>query len=129
MSRGAVVTFRVPAYPERKFSGSIARIAHALDSKTRTMAVELDVVNRDGRLAPGMYPAVEWPIRRTKPGLFLPKTAVVSTTERTFVIRDRNGKAAWVDVKRGPAEGDLVEVTGALEPGDKVVKRGTDELH
>ena len=129
MAHGAGVAFRVPAYPERKFSGTVARIAHALDTKTRTMAVELDVANRDGALSPGMYPAVEWPVRRPKPGLFVPKTAVVTTTERTFVIRDRAGKAEWVDVKKGVAEADLVEVMGALEPGDKIVKRATDELH
>jgi len=129
MARGANVIFHVPAYAERKFSGTIARIAHALDPKTRTMAVELDVLNRDGALAPGMYPVVEWPIRRANAGLFVPKTAVVTTTERTFVIRSRDGKAEWVDVKKGGAEGDLVEVMGALRPGDKVVKRGTDELH
>ncbi|HKE27188.1 MAG TPA: efflux RND transporter periplasmic adaptor subunit [Bryobacteraceae bacterium] len=129
MARGAIVTFRVPAFPDRQFSGVVARIAHALDTKTRTMAVELDVANREGVLSPGMYPAVEWPIRRAKPALFVPKTAVVSTTERVFVIRNRGGKAEWVDVKKGVADGDLVEVAGALEPGDQVVKRGTDELH
>ena len=129
MAQGAQVTFQVPAYPERKFSGQIARIAHALDPKTRTMAVELDVFNRDRALAPGMYPQVDWPIRRAKPALFVPKTAVVTTTERIFVIRDRAGKAEWVDVQKGISDGDLVEVLGALAPGDKVVRRGTDELH
>lgn len=128
MARQLVVSFRVPAYPERKFSGTIARFAHSLDVKTRTMAVELDAFNRDGALAPGMYPAVDWPVRRAKPALFVPKTAVVTTTERTFVIRSRDGKAEWVNVRKGTAEGDLVEVTGGLEPGDKIVRRGTDEL-
>jgi len=60
--------------------------------------------------------------------LFVPKTSVVTTTERTFVIRDKGGRAEWVDVKKGAADGDLVEVSGALQPGDKVVRRGTDEL-
>jgi RND family efflux transporter MFP subunit len=129
MARGTIVSFRVPAYPERKFTGSVARIAHSLDARTRTMAVELDAANRDSALAPGMFTSVEWPIRRAKPALYVPRTSVVTTTERTFVIRDQSGKAAWVDVKKGPAEGDLIEVTGALAAGDKVVKRGTDELH
>ena len=40
---GAKVAFQVPAYPERTYSGTVARISHALDPKTRTMAVELDV--------------------------------------------------------------------------------------
>jgi membrane fusion protein, multidrug efflux system len=92
------------------------------------MPVELDVTNRDGSLAPGMYPSVKWPIRSAKPALYVPKTSVVTTTERVFVIRSREGKAEWVDVKKGPAEGDLIEVMGALRAGDRVVRRGTDEI-
>ncbi|MGO4880988.1 MAG: efflux RND transporter periplasmic adaptor subunit [Bryobacteraceae bacterium] len=128
MARGASVIFHVPAYPDRTYSGTVARIAHALDAKTRTMPVELDVLNRDGTLAPGMYPSVKWPVRREHPALFVPKTSVVTTSERTFVICDRNGRAEWVDVKKGAAEGDLVEVSGALATGDRVVRRATDEL-
>ena len=92
------------------------------------MAVELDVMNRDGSLAPGMYPTVKWPVRRARPALFVPKTSVVTTTERTFVIRNQNGQAEWVDVKKGVADGDLVEVMGNLKAGDKVVRRATDEI-
>jgi len=125
---GAAVPFQVPAWPERTYSGKIARISHALDPKTRTEAVELDVVNRDGALAPGMFPTVKWPVRRTRPSLFVPKTSVVTTTERTFVIRDREGKAEWVDVKKGVSDGDQVEVMGDLKAGDQVLRRATDEI-
>jgi RND family efflux transporter MFP subunit len=124
----ASVPFQVPAWPERIYSGIIARISHSLDQKTRTMAIELDVMNQDGSLAPGMFPTVKWPVRRARPALFVPKTSVVTTTERTFVIRDRGGEAEWVDVKRGASEGDLVEVIGNLKPGEHVVRRGTDEI-
>jgi RND family efflux transporter MFP subunit len=125
---GASVSFQVPAWPERSYSGSVARISHVLDPKTRTMAIELDVTNRDGSLAPGMFPTVKWPVRRARPSLFVPRTSVVTTTERTFVIRDQNGQAEWVDVKKGVVEGDLVEVIGNLKAGDKVVRRATDEI-
>ena len=63
-----------------------------------------------------------------RPSLFVPKTSVVTTTERTFVIRDHNGRAEWVDVRKGAAEGDLVEVLGDLKAGDMVVRRATDEI-
>lgn len=125
---GASVPFQVPAWPERTYTGIVARISHALDQKTRTMNVELDVMNHDGSLAPGMYPAVKWPVRKARPSLFVPKTSVVTTTERTFVIRDQSGRAEWVDVKKGAAEGDLVEVLGNLKPGDRVLRRATDEM-
>ena len=127
IARGASVDFTVPAYPRRTYSGKIARIAHSLDVKTRTMPVELDVFNHDGTLAPGMYPSVRWPVRGTKPVLFVPKTSVVTTTERTFVIRVRGGRAEWVDVRPGAAEGDLVAVIGALQQSDKVLRHATDE--
>jgi RND family efflux transporter MFP subunit len=129
VAQGPAVPFRVPAHPERSYSGAVARVAHALDPKTRTMPVELEVDNRDGSLAPGMYPTVKWPVRSAQPALFVPRTSVVTTSERTFVIRDRQGRAEWVDVKPGPVEGDLTQVAGDLHPGDKVVRRGTDEWH
>ena len=126
--RGASVPFQVPAWPDRTYAGTIARISHALDQKTRTMPVELDVVNRDGSLAPGMFPSVKWPVRRPRPALWVPKTSVVTTTERTFVVRDRDGRAVWVDVRKGIEQGDLVEVIGNLQSGDLVVRRATDEI-
>ncbi len=126
--RGARVEFRVPAHPDRAYSGTIARIARALDPKTRTMPVELDVANRDTSLYPGMYPTVRWPVRGARPVLLVPKTAVVTTTERTFVIRVRGGHAEWIDVVKAAAGGDLVEVHGNLHAGDEVVRRATDEI-
>src|SRR5262245_42790441 len=126
--KGARVSFQVPAYPDRTFSGTIALRSQAVDPKTRTMAVELDVMNRDQSLAPGMYATVKWPVQRSKPALYVPKTSVVTTTERTFVIREKNGKAEWVNVAKGAADGDFIEVIGPLQAGDRVVKRANDEL-
>jgi len=128
ITEGGKVSFQVPAAPERTYSGTVARISHMLDRATRTMAVELDVVNQDGSLAPGMYPTVKWPIRRTRPALFVPKTSVVTTTERTFVIRNKDGHAEWVDIRKGAVEGDLIEVLGDLKAADRVVRRATDEI-
>ena len=93
------------------------------------MAVELDVANPRGQLAPGMYATVTWPVRGAKNSLVVPVTSVVTTTERTFVIRASNGAAEWVNVSKGPAAGpDTIEVVGPLRPGDQVVKRASDEI-
>jgi RND family efflux transporter MFP subunit len=128
MVKGARVPFTVPAYPGETFYGVVNLMAHDLDEKTRTMAVELDVRNPDLRLGAGMYPELQWPVRRPQPSLLVPPTSIVTTTERTFVIRVRNGVAEWVNVSRGARIGDLVEVFGALKDGDTIVRRGTDEL-
>jgi RND family efflux transporter MFP subunit len=126
--RGASVKFTVPPYPGQTFTAAIARVAQSVDVKTRTMAVELDVANRDGRLAAGTFCQVQWPVHRTAASLFVPSTSVASTTGRTFVVRISNAKTEWVDVKTGLTSGPLVEVFGELHPGDNVAARGTDEL-
>ena len=79
-----------------------------------------------------MFPQVIWPASRLHPSLLVPPSAVAVTTERTFVIRIREGVTEWVDVKRGVSLNqngtDLVEVFGDLAPGDQIALRGTDEL-
>jgi hypothetical protein len=92
------------------------------------MAVELDVVNRDRRLAPGTFCQVRWPVHRSAPSLFVPSASVASTTDRRFVVRVRGGRTEWVDVTTGLTSGSLVEVFGDLRAGDEIAARGTDEL-
>jgi RND family efflux transporter MFP subunit len=128
VAEGVELLFTVPAYPGQTFSGQVARMAQAVDVKTRTMAVEIDVQNKDGRLAPGTFCQVRWPVRRPRPSLLAPSGSVASTTDRTFVVRVRNGRTEWVDVKTGLAEGPLVEVYGDLHARDEIAARGTDEI-
>jgi hypothetical protein len=92
------------------------------------MAVELDVANRDGALVPGTFGQVQWPISRPEPSLFVPAGSIASTTDRTFVVRVRNGTSEWVDVRTGLTSGSLTEVFGDLHAGDPVASRGTDEI-
>ena len=126
--RGAEVSFSVAAHVGESFTAVISRPSLSVSFDTRTMAVEADVDNRDGRLAPGMYAEVSWTLRRDKESLFVPRSAVARTTERVFVIRVRNGEAEWIDVRRGVFQRDRVEVFGNLTAGDRVVLHATDEI-
>src|SRR5215467_2073406 len=125
---GTKVDFTVPAFPGRVFSGTIARIAHSVDEKTRTMPVELEAANAKGELSPGTFSDVLWPVRRSYPTLFVPTSSVANTLERVFVVRIRDGKTEWVDVKTGATAEKTTEVFGDLHEGDTVAVRGTDEL-
>jgi RND family efflux transporter MFP subunit len=129
IAEGTSGEFSVQAWPGKRFSGTVRRISHAIDQKTRTMPVELDVDNGDGKLASGMYAEVRWPIVRTAPSLLVPASAVVQTTERTYVDRVRDdGTLEQVPVRRGATVGDRLEVVGQLAAGDMVLKRGSEEL-
>lgn len=125
---GTKVDFTVPAFPGRTFNGTIARIAHSVDEKTRTMPVELEAANMKSELSPGTFSDVLWPVRRSYPTLFVPTSSIASTLERVFVVRVRDGKAEWVDVKTGPTVDKMTEVFGDLHEGDIIAVRGTDEL-
>ncbi|MFN8658511.1 MAG: efflux RND transporter periplasmic adaptor subunit [Candidatus Obscuribacterales bacterium] len=118
----------VSAFKGETFDGTVKRVGGSLDLNNRTMPVELDVPNLSRRLAPGMYAEVIWPVVHAKASLFVPKTSVVTTTEKTFVVRVKDGVTEWVDVKPGIADGELTEVFGNLQPGDEIAVRGTDEL-
>jgi membrane fusion protein, multidrug efflux system len=126
--KGMSAVFHVPARPGRSYTAKVARIPNALDQQSRSMMVELDVFNKDGSLAPGMYPTVDWPVSAGENLLFVPATSVVTTTERTFVIASVNGRAHWIDVRKGPVAGENVSVRGQLSIGQMVVKRATDEI-
>jgi membrane fusion protein, multidrug efflux system len=128
ITRGTKVEFRVSAFPDQTFQGTIARPAHTLDMKMRSMLVELEVANPKLTLAAGMFAEVQWPVSRAGASLFVPTTAVVRTSERQFVVRVRNGVAEWVDVRRGEVNGNVIEVFGDLREGDMVVRRGNDEI-
>ena len=128
MKNGQAVAYSVPAYPAQAFHAPIARISHDVDTRTRTMPVELDVHNTNGRLSPGSFATVMWPVRRTYATLFVPLTAVTSDQQHTFVIRVRDGKAEWVTVQTGQAVNGITEVFGDLHAGDQVVKTASDSI-
>ncbi|HWA96763.1 MAG TPA: efflux RND transporter periplasmic adaptor subunit [Terracidiphilus sp.] len=129
VDKGAKVSFTVPAFPGRTFTGTIARLAQSIDVSTRTMPVELDVFNRNSELASGMFPSVSWPVRRTQPTLFIPQSAIARTNEQSYVFRIRGGVAEQVNVTTGAAVGSFTEIFGEIHAGDQVILHPGDDLH
>jgi membrane fusion protein, multidrug efflux system len=128
MQVGQKVAFTVPAFPGQTFHAPITRISHNVDLNTRTMPVELDVRSPDGRLSPGSFSSVQWPVHRAAPTMFVPVSAVTNDQQRTFVERVRNGKTEWVDVVTGLSANGNIEVFGDLKPGDEVIRNATDAI-
>jgi membrane fusion protein (multidrug efflux system) len=128
MQTGQQVVFSVPAYPGQTFHAPITRISHDVDPNTRTMPVELDVQSKDGRLSPGSFSTVQWPVHRAAPTMFVPVSAVTNDQQRNFVERVRNGKAEWVDVVTGLSVNGNIEVFGDLTPADEVIRNATDAI-
>ncbi len=129
MKAGQQVSFTAPAYPGQTFKAPIQRISGEVAADSRTMPIELDVENRDGKLSPGSFTTVAWPLKRAYPTLFVPTSSVTTDQQHTFVIRVTNDKAEWVTVQTGQTVNGEIEVFGDLKAGDNVVKAATDAIH
>lgn len=125
---GSEVQFTVSSFPDKRFTGTVARISNDLDKETRTMPVELNFLNPDFKVLPGMFCKVYWPTRRRQSSLFVPITAVVSTPLNTFVCKIKNDVVEWVTVRKGQIMDGMVEVFGDLHEGDLVAQEGSEEL-
>jgi len=122
------VRFMVRTFPGETFTGVINRLANSVRPETRSEQVEIDIPNPKNRLRPGMFATASLPVNAAKSSLFVPRSAVVSTAERTYVIRIIKGRADLVDVQKGDESSGQIQVFGPLKVGDVVLKAGNEEI-
>jgi RND family efflux transporter MFP subunit len=122
------VSFTVKSLPDQKFTAQVKRMAGAIDSRLRSERIEMDVMNNDKKLLPGMVAEVNLPLPSNDSTFIVPKTAVVNSTESVFVVRVVDKKAERVDVKTGREANGNIEVYGNLNPGDLLLRTATDEI-
>jgi RND family efflux transporter MFP subunit len=105
--------------PERRIVGSVTHLAAALDPRTRTMQVEIDVDNRDGALLPGMLAHVEVKIAESKSAL-ISSDALVIRDGKTMVGEVNDGRVHYVLVDLGYNDGQRIRVLRGLDGGEVV---------
>jgi RND family efflux transporter MFP subunit len=116
---GAIV--RVPELPDREFSGTVTRIADALQPGTRTLLAEIDIPNPDGALMPGTYCMIELHIPRKTLSLSVPADALIFNRSGMQVAVVTNGKVELRKVSVIRDLGTRVEVDKGIAAGDRVV--------
>lgn len=121
------VTFTFNAMPGQQQTAQISRSANSLGSMQQE-AIEIDVVNKNGQLKPGMYAEVRIPMASGAKSLLVPNSAIVRSTEREYVVAVRNGKANLVNIKEGLTGNDSTEVFGDLKVNDTIVLHALDEI-
>ncbi len=128
LKEGDEVNFNIKPLPDEFFKAKVTRMAGALDVKLRSQRVEADVFNTDKKLLPGMVAKVTIPLINSDSTFTVPKTAIVTSQERIFVIKIKQGKAQWVDVQTGRFTDGRTEVYGELHEGDQIVKTASEEI-
>jgi membrane fusion protein, multidrug efflux system len=122
------ISFSVKSLPDQKFTAKVARLAGAVGDKLRSERVEMDVFNDNKKLLPGMAAEVTLPLPAIDSSFIVPKTALVNSSIKPFVIRVVNNKAEWINVEPGRSSDNMVEVYGKLSAGDQLIKVASEEI-
>jgi HlyD family secretion protein len=108
--------------------GKVSRISWALDPKTRTIRVEIDIPNPGGKLLPGLYAYATVIVEEHTDVLTVPTTAIITEKEKTFCVVVAGGRAAHRPIALGLNDGTLVEVVSGLDGSEAVVKANVTSL-
>lgn len=122
------VSFFVSAFPGKRNIGFVSRKSDNVNTQFRSERIEIDVWNNNGLLSPGMYADILLDAKGNAEAFSVPKSSVVSSTERKYVIVLRNGKTERVDVLTGNETAERAEVFGLLHAGDSVIVSANDEI-
>jgi RND family efflux transporter MFP subunit len=118
----------VDQHPELRIRATVRRVADALDSRTRTMLVELWPDEGVAfRLVPGMF--VHASLRVRVPSLpWVPAEALVARGERLQVARVLDGRLHFADVEPGLNDGKTIQIRRGLEAGETVALSPPSDL-
>jgi RND family efflux transporter MFP subunit len=125
---GQSVSATTSAWPDRNFSGRVARIAPNVSATSRTLTVEAEIENSSGVLKPGQFATVRILQERAEPAVLVPARAVVSEAgvSRLYVIKD--GRAEQRLVQTGQTEGDLIEIRSGVAADEQVATSNLEQL-
>lgn len=129
---GRPVTMVVDAYPGETFSGVVRYVSPALDAASRSLVVEAELANEDGRLKPGLFATSRIEQATKVTAVLVPAAALrtVAGAARVFVATGEGDQRRVEErvVATGQAVGDRVEIISGLSAGDEVVVDGLDRV-
>jgi RND family efflux transporter MFP subunit len=124
----ATATVTLDEYPDQEFKGTLVRTNNAINPASRTLLVEVDVDNPDGKLLPGAYVFVHFTVPGRTETVIVPANTLLFRSEGLRVGVVRNGVAQLVPITIGRDFGDRVEVLSGLAPTDQVILNPSDSL-
>lgn len=129
---GASVPLTLDEFPGETFHGVIVRNSDSIDAASRTLNVEVDVDNPQGRIKTGAYVFVHLKRPSTElnasDSVVIPSNTLLFRSEGLRVGVVHNNKAELVPIKIGRDYGSTVEVIAGLSPKDAVIVNPSDSL-
>ena len=129
LKRGMDVTVEFDALPGQKFVGKVSRITPSVDAATRTVPVEIAMVNDKEIVKPGMYARVTMNYG-SRESVVVPDQAVVKLmgSGDRFIYIVENGKVKYQKVELGRRFDDKYEILSGVESGAQIVTTGQSSL-
>ncbi|MFR0692862.1 efflux RND transporter periplasmic adaptor subunit [Enterobacterales bacterium AE_CKDN230030158-1A_HGKHYDSX7] len=122
---GQAVDARLPAFPDRPVTGTLASILPENDQQSRTLRLRIELPNPDGQLRPGMTVEVSLDLAGQADVLQIPSEAVIRTGKRNLVmLAEDQGRFRPVEVRLGQENDGLAAVLAGLDEGQRVVTSG-----
>jgi RND family efflux transporter, MFP subunit len=128
VATGQGISIQVTAFPDRKFAGTVVRIAPSLNPTTRVLNVEAEVQNVEGILKPGQFATVRITQSKPEPAVMVPVAAVKTVGESNSVFIIKDGAAREVIVQLGLLENDMIQIKRGLIEGDVVAVTNVNQL-
>ncbi len=125
---GGTATLTLDEFPGQTFTGMIARNASAIDPASRTLNVEVDVANPNGKLLPGAYAIVHFKVPAAGGNLTIPSNTLIFRAQGMQVGVVRDGKVQLVPVNISQDHGATVEVSSGLSTNDAIILDPSDSL-
>src|SRR5215475_7626940 len=123
---GAPVRVTADPYKDEVFAGSIARVVHSLDPRSRTMGIEVEIPNAQARLKPGMFARVEAVVETRTSVLTVPLEALRVGDGPPSVMVVRNNAVEAFPVQLGAADQKDIEIVAGVTERDQVILQGKD---
>lgn len=95
---------------------------------SRTLLVEVDVLNPTGELLPGSYVSVHLKLPTKVEAVTVPANSLLFRAEGLQVAKVRNGKVELRHVILGRDYGDTVEIVSGVGKGDSIVVNPSDSI-
>ena len=126
---GLKANFELPQNPGQKFDATLVTTSNAMNATSRSMRVELQADNSDGKLFGGAYCKVYFQLPNDPNMVRIPATALMPVNRGTQVaVLGDDNKVVLKSVQIGRDFGDSVEVTAGLGPQDRVIDNPAETL-
>ena len=123
---GQDISVNVMALPGHPLTAKINYVAAAIDPNTRRLLVRATIDNKDGLLKPEMFANVTIYSAGDRAAPAVPKQALIYEADKVRIWVAREDKSVELrEIKIGLINGNLVEVTSNLKPGEQVVTKGS----